>query len=172
MAALPAQAFLDIELKDPPTPATIAAIASVRGRGPSDSFVVSSFNAAILAGLRAEAPHWQLWLNVVAFDESSVAAAVSLGCRGIAAHWQSVAPASIRRARAAGLGLAAWTVTRRATRQRLQRLGVTAVVVEGAALIGDVGRVWHRRDQGAPAGIAPQPRGVSGPASGPARRVR
>jgi hypothetical protein len=40
----------------------------------------------------------------------------------------------MRRARAAGLDLAAWTVLRPATRDRLFRLGVIACCVESAAL--------------------------------------
>ena len=39
-------------------------------------------------------------------------------------------------ARAAGLEVAAWTVRRRATFDRLTRLGVAAVCVEAAALDG------------------------------------
>ena len=45
-------------------------------------------------------------------------------------------PASIAQARAAGLEVAAWTVRRRSTFDRLSRLGVIAVCVEAAALDG------------------------------------
>ena len=45
-------------------------------------------------------------------------------------------PGSLARARAAGLEVAAWTVRRRATAERLARLGVVATCVEAAALDG------------------------------------
>jgi glycerophosphoryl diester phosphodiesterase len=40
------------------------------------------------------------------------------------------------RARDAGLEVAAWTVRRRATYRRLERLGVVAICAEAAALDG------------------------------------
>jgi glycerophosphoryl diester phosphodiesterase len=40
------------------------------------------------------------------------------------------------RARAGGLEVAAWTVRRRATATRLEKLGVVALCVEAAALDG------------------------------------
>ena len=63
-------------------------------------------------------------------------AAVELGCRAIAADWRAIDPGSAARVRAAGLELAAWTVRRRASYDRLARLGVVAVCVEAAALDG------------------------------------
>jgi glycerophosphoryl diester phosphodiesterase len=50
--------------------------------------------------------------------------------------WGAITPASLRAAETAGLEVAAWTVRRRATFDRLSRLGVVAVCVEGAALDG------------------------------------
>jgi glycerophosphoryl diester phosphodiesterase len=43
---------------------------------------------------------------------------------------------SLALAAAAGLEVAAWTVRRRPTYERLARLGVVAICVEGAALDG------------------------------------
>jgi hypothetical protein len=62
--------------------------------------------------------------------------AVGLGCRGVAVLWGAITAASFKRARAAGLDVVAWTVTRPPTFDRLGRLGVYACVVEGAALGG------------------------------------
>ena len=62
--------------------------------------------------------------------------AVELGCRGIAAEWHAIDRRSLAQAKEAGLQVAAWTVTRRSTFQRLARLGVSAVCVEGKALEG------------------------------------
>jgi glycerophosphoryl diester phosphodiesterase len=42
----------------------------------------------------------------------------------------------MRRAEAAGLEVATWTVRRRPTYRRLERLGVAAICVEAAALDG------------------------------------
>jgi glycerophosphoryl diester phosphodiesterase len=44
--------------------------------------------------------------------------------------------AAVARARSAGLDVAAWTVRRRPTLRRLERLGVAAICVEAAALDG------------------------------------
>jgi glycerophosphoryl diester phosphodiesterase len=62
--------------------------------------------------------------------------AVGLGCRGISVDWRALDAPAIRRAHAAGLDVAAWTVRRRATARRLERLGVVAICAEAAALDG------------------------------------
>jgi glycerophosphoryl diester phosphodiesterase len=54
----------------------------------------------------------------------------------VAAHHRAIDAGSAARARAAGLDLIAWTVRRRASFDRLARLGVMAVCVEAAALDG------------------------------------
>ena len=133
LSLLPESAFLDVELKDVASPATYAALRDARGerlhRG-----VISSFQAPILAEVRARQPRWPAWLNAVTLDRFSIAAARTIGCRGIAAHWSSVNAGSVRAARDAGLEIAVWTVRRRATRARVERLGVDVVIVEGPAL--------------------------------------
>ena len=65
-----------------------------------------------------------------------MALAVELGCRAVAVDWRSIDARSVAMARAAGLDVAAWTVRRRPTFDRLARLGVVAVCVEAAALDG------------------------------------
>jgi glycerophosphoryl diester phosphodiesterase len=138
LAAIPADAFLDIELKVPPTTDFLAAVRS--GRGPElHRAVVSSFDDAALAGVGRAAPRWPLWLNVVTLDSAAVRRAVGLGCRGIAAEQRSVTAGSFALARRAGLEVAAWTVRRRPSRARLARLGVEVLIVEGPALAVDLG---------------------------------
>ena len=62
--------------------------------------------------------------------------ATSLGCRAIAVLWGAITPAKLKAARAAGLEVAAWTVTRPPTVARLEKLGVIACCVEGPAFDG------------------------------------
>jgi glycerophosphoryl diester phosphodiesterase len=59
-----------------------------------------------------------------------------MGCRGVSVEWRALNVESVELARSAGLEVAAWTVRRRSTFDRLERLGVAAVCVEAAALDG------------------------------------
>lgn len=138
LAAVPRSAFLDVELKgDPGVEAVVEVLAG--GRGPSlDGAVVSSFEPVTLAAVRTVAPGWPCWLNAEDLAPPTIAVARGLGCRGISVEWRAIDARSIARARDAGVDVAAWTVRRRATFDRLSRLGVTAVCVEAAALDGDV----------------------------------
>jgi glycerophosphoryl diester phosphodiesterase len=127
--------FLDVELKLETGHALIEVLAA--GRGPElHNAVISSFEPAALAGVARRAPAWPRWLNVVAIDRTAIADAAALGCRGIAAEWHSIDADALARATAAGLEVAAWTVRRRATVDRLAQLGVVAVCVEASALDG------------------------------------
>ena len=81
-------------------------------------------------------PGWLRWLNVYDLEPATVSRALDLGCAGVSVLWNALTPASIRAARGAGLDIAAWTVRRRATFNRLARLGVIACCVEAAALDG------------------------------------
>jgi glycerophosphoryl diester phosphodiesterase len=127
--------FLDVELKVEIGPVLVEALAA--GRGPElHNAVVSSFEPAALRGVARRAPTWPRWLNVVVLDRAAVASATGLGCRGIAAEWHSIDADSVGLAREAGLQVAAWTVRRRSTFDRLADLGVEAVCVEASALDG------------------------------------
>ncbi len=129
------RAFLDVELKDDPGPAAVEVLAA--GRGPElHNAVVSSFDRRALEGVAHRAPGWPRWLNTVILDRQIVATAVALGCRGVSVDWRALDLASLGLARAAGLEVAAWTVRRRTTFDRLARMGVIAVCVEGPALDG------------------------------------
>ncbi len=133
LEAAPPPAFLDIELKEPVAAEAVADIRAARS-DPPPGVVVSSFDPRVLRDVRELAPGWPLWLNAADLGRRTIATAVDLGCVGISAQWRAVSESSIARARAAGLEIAAWTVTRRPTAARLAALGVVALCVEGHAL--------------------------------------
>jgi glycerophosphoryl diester phosphodiesterase len=135
LARIPDRAFLDIELKGLHDRAVVEVVAAGRGSGLPGA-VISSFEAATLERIGGHAPTWPRWLNAEDLSASTVALAVELGCRGISAEWRAIDARAMARARAAGLEVAAWTVRRRPTFTRLERLGVVAVCVEAAALDG------------------------------------
>ena len=134
---MPGTAFLDIELKVPPSARFIDLLDAARGHaGNLASAVVSSFDPRTLESIGQARPGWRRWLNAWSLDGVAIGLARDAGCAGVSAHWRSVNQRSIRLAGSAGLVAAAWTVRRRATFDRLDRLGVIAVGVEAAALDG------------------------------------
>ncbi len=136
LEALPAEVFLDIELKGPGHgSATIEALAAGRGRSPERA-VISSFEPRTLAAVRRRLPGWVTWLNSDDLSPAVLASAAELGCRVVSCHWRAVTPARLRAARGAGLEVAAWTVRQAKTFDRLGRLGVVACCVEGPTLDG------------------------------------
>jgi glycerophosphoryl diester phosphodiesterase len=145
LAALPRRAFLDVELKGVHGRATVDVLTA--GRGPGlERAVVSSFEPASLEAVARLAPAWSRWLNSGDLDPPSVALAVELECRGVAANWRAIDKRSAARVRAEGLDLAAWTVRRRPTYRRLERLGVVAICAEANALDGQGPKPHDRRD--------------------------
>ena len=135
LTAVPRRAFLDVELKDDPGRGAFEAL--VAGRGPGlERAVVSSFQPATLRRIAGWAPAWGRWLNARDASAATVATALDLGCRGLSIEWHALDAASVGRVRAAGLEVAAWTVRRRPTARRLERLGVVAICAEAAALDG------------------------------------
>jgi glycerophosphoryl diester phosphodiesterase len=135
LLAVGRHAFLDIELKGDPGPDVVTVLAAGRGPGLSNA-VVSSFDPVALERVAHLAPAWPRWLNSERLDPVTVARAVELGCRAVAVEWRAIDRRTIGLARAAGLEVAAWTVRRRPTFDRLASLGVIAVCVEAAALDG------------------------------------
>lgn len=127
--------FLDVELKGDPGPSLVEVLSAWRGPGLSKA-VVSSFEPLVLERVMRLAPTWPYWLNSSSLDEEVIAAALGLGCRGVAVHWRALDRRSVAAAHTAGLEVASWTVRRRPTFDRLARLGLVAVCVEGAALDG------------------------------------
>jgi glycerophosphoryl diester phosphodiesterase len=133
LAALPADAFLDIELKEAPTAAMLDAIDRSRG-ALLHRAVVSSFETSVLMEVRARRPGWPVWLNKVVLNRYTIGAARAVGAAGVATRFPSVKAASVASARAAGLSVAAWTITEVARRAQFEALGLDAVIVEGDAL--------------------------------------
>jgi glycerophosphoryl diester phosphodiesterase len=133
LLALPRRAFLDVELKGDPGRAAVDVL--VAGRGPAlERAVVSSFLPATLERVAGLVPAWPRWLNADVLDESTMATALRLECRGVSIRWTGLSDRAFGQARAAGLDVVAWTIRRRPTRARLERLGVAALCVEGWAL--------------------------------------
>jgi glycerophosphoryl diester phosphodiesterase len=131
--ALPPDIWLDLDLKEDVV--AVAAPLLVRARGESpDRASLSSFDPTILFSARRLLPRWPRWVNAHVADESSVAAAWSLGGHALSCHYSSVDSRSAKLVSDAGLAFVAWTVTRRPTFRRLERLGVFAACVEGPAL--------------------------------------
>jgi glycerophosphoryl diester phosphodiesterase len=131
--ALPDAAWLDVELKEDAVTAAAPVLEAARGATPERA-AISSFDATILFSARRRLPGWPRWLLVLAIDEAAIATAWSLGCAAVACQYRSIDARSARLAREAGLALVAWTVTRTTTMRRLERSGVFAACVEGAAL--------------------------------------
>lgn len=135
LGAVGRRPFLDVELKVDGGSAVVEVLAA--GRGPElHNAVVSSFDHAAHASVAHRAPTWLRWLNTRTLADTTIASAVELGCRGVSVEWHALKPASMARAQAAGLDVAAWTVRRRPTFDRLARLGLVAICVEAAALDG------------------------------------
>ena len=135
LVSLPRRAFLDVELKGKHGRATVDVL--IAGRGPGlERAVVSSFEPASLEVVARLAPAWPRWLNVRDFEPDTLGRAVELECRAVSAQWRAIDKPAIARARDAGLDVAAWTVRRRPTYRRLERLGVVAICAEGPALDG------------------------------------
>jgi glycerophosphoryl diester phosphodiesterase len=135
LAAVPHRAFLDVELKGRHDRAVVEVLAAGRGPGLVNA-VVSSFETSTLERVAGLVPSWPRWLNARDLEPATIAIATELECQAISVEWHAVDAGSLARARAAGLDVAAWTVRRRATADRLARLGVVATCVEGAALDG------------------------------------
>jgi glycerophosphoryl diester phosphodiesterase len=135
LRAVGRQPFVDVELKVDAGAAGVEILAACRGPGLHNS-VVSSFDRKALEGVKHRAPTWPLWLNATDLTDATLSAAVELDCRGVSVEWHAIDAVAVARARAAGLEVAAWTVRRRSTFDRLAGLGVVAICVEGAALDG------------------------------------
>jgi glycerophosphoryl diester phosphodiesterase len=98
--------------------------------------VVSSFEAETLERVAGLAPAWPRWLNAHDLSAATIHRAAQLECQAVSVDFHAIDHGSVAAARAAGLEVAAWTVRRRTTYGRLQRLGVIAACVEAAALDG------------------------------------
>jgi glycerophosphoryl diester phosphodiesterase len=133
----PASAYLDVEVKGDPGPGFVSLLERYRGSGETlTNAIVSSFDTAPLKRLGRERPGWARWLNAKTLSDDVVTRARDIGCACVSVEWQAIDERAMDRAHSAGLEVAAWTVRRRSTFDRLARLGVVAVCVEAAALDG------------------------------------
>ena len=135
LAALPQPAFLDVELKEDLADRVVDMLAAARGPRLANA-VVSSFWPAVIRGIRQLMPEWPTWLNTKDCSEETIETARSLGCRGVSVEWHAIDARAVTAATNAGLEIAGWTVTRRPTYRRLERLGLRALCVERQALTG------------------------------------
>jgi len=136
LAMLPADAWLNIELKGlDHGEATAAVLRATRGEAPAHA-VISSFEVPTIVAMRELLPDWIIWFATIDWTADTLAMATRLGCRGISVDYLKVTPARMAAARAAGIDVAVWTIRRRATFDRMARLGVVAACVEAAALDG------------------------------------
>lgn len=136
LAAIPHRAFLDVELKGRHGRAVVEVLAAGRGPGLVNA-VVSSFEPDTLERVAGLVPFWPRWLNATDLGPATIATATELECRAISVEWHAIDPGSVAGARAVGLEIAAWTVRRRPTAARLERLGVVASCVEATVLDGE-----------------------------------
>jgi glycerophosphoryl diester phosphodiesterase len=133
LAALPADAFLDVELKEDLRDAAADLLREARGAAPARA-VISSFQPRVLESVATLLPGWPRWLNVERLDGTAISLARNVGCEAISAHLLSIDERKARRVKEAGLGLVAWPVRRRSTLTRLERIGLLAACVDGSAL--------------------------------------
>ncbi len=137
LAMLPADAWLNIELKgDDHGDATAAVLRAARGEAPQHA-LISSFETPTLVSMAERLPGWTRWFATIDWTRSTLAEARDLGCTGISVDYLKVTPARMAAAKAAGIDVAVWTIRRRPTFNRLARMGVVASCVEAAALDGD-----------------------------------
>lgn len=128
---------LDVELKgDDHDEATASLLRRARGDH-GERAVVSSFNPPSILAMARLLPGWTRWFGTLDMSPAVLEQAVELRCHGIATDYKFITPSSLRRAQALGLEVAAWTIRRRPTVARLDRLGVVAQCVEAKALDGE-----------------------------------
>jgi glycerophosphoryl diester phosphodiesterase len=135
LGVIPHRATIDVDLKGVHDRAVVEVLAAGRGPGLVNG-VVSSFVPETLERVGGLVPAWTRWLNAWDLTPETILVASELGCRAISVEFHAIERGSLAAARAAGLEVAAWTVRRRTTYGRLQRLGIIAACVEAAALDG------------------------------------
>jgi glycerophosphoryl diester phosphodiesterase len=135
LLAIPHRAAINVDLKGLHDRTVVEILASGRGPGLVNG-VVSSFEPVTLERLAGLAPAWPRWLNAWDLSADTIHLAANLECQAVSVDFHVIDPTSVSAVRAAGLDVAGWTVRRRSTYGRLQRLGVVAACVEAAALDG------------------------------------
>jgi glycerophosphoryl diester phosphodiesterase len=135
LQVIPHRAAINVDLKGLHDRTVVEVLASGRGPGLVNG-VVSSFLPDTLERIAGLAPAWPRWLNAWDLSPATINMAVELECEAISVDFHAIDARTVGAVRAAGLDVAGWTVRRRATYGRLQRLGVIAACVEAAALDG------------------------------------
>jgi glycerophosphoryl diester phosphodiesterase len=135
LALVPHRRAVNVDLKGLHDRVVVEVLAAGRGPGLVNG-VVSSFLPDTLERIAGLAPAWPRWLNAWDLAPGTIATAVELECRAVSVDFHVIDGRSVAAVRAAGLDVAGWTVRRRATYGRLERLGVIAACVEAAALDG------------------------------------
>jgi glycerophosphoryl diester phosphodiesterase len=132
---IPHAVTIDVDLKGLHDRAVVEVLAA--GRGPElVNGVVSSFLPETLERVGRLAPRWRRWLNARHMSADTIRTARDLGCEAVSLEFHGIDEHVFETVRSAGLDVAAWTVRRRDTYGRLERLGVVAACVEAAALDG------------------------------------
>jgi glycerophosphoryl diester phosphodiesterase len=131
--ALPVEVFIDIDLKVEPSDRFLEVCFAARGRTPERA-VIDVFYPDMLEALRDRAPGWPRWFGVDRLDEAAIETTLTLGGTAISAEWHSIDVPGARSVAAAGLELAAWTITEPEVAEEMARLGVSTIFVEGEAL--------------------------------------
>jgi glycerophosphoryl diester phosphodiesterase len=135
--ALDASAWglVDVELKtdgDAPEGAAAALVRFLRRRGEGDRVRASSFDAAAMRTVRELRP--ELPTALVVEDEGELGAALReaarAGHRALHPEWKLIDRTLVKRARALGLELRAWTVNDADEVQRLAKLGVDGLITD------------------------------------------
>ena len=135
LAVIPHRAHIVVDLKGLHDRAVVEVLAAGRGPGLVKG-VVSSFIPETLERVGDLAPSWPRWLATRNLSADTIKQAVALECQAISVEYHAIDAPSVAAVRDADLKLAAWTVRRRSTYGRLERLGVIAACVEAAALDG------------------------------------
>jgi glycerophosphoryl diester phosphodiesterase len=141
LGAVGCDPFLDVELKER-VPGAIDLLELERGRTADDgrpvlrAAVVSSFERDVLEWLAAERPTWERWLNARDLSPATIELATALGCSAVSVWWRAIDAQRVGRARGAGLGFAAWTITDPDDYRRMEELGAVAICAEAGALDG------------------------------------
>jgi glycerophosphoryl diester phosphodiesterase len=127
--------MVDVELKtdgDAPGGVAAAVCACLRRRGTRDQVVASSFDPAALRAVRALRPDIPTALVVASDDELGAALreAARAGHRALHPERHLVDGTLVRRARALGLAVRAWTVNDADELQQLAKLGVDGLITD------------------------------------------
>jgi signal transduction histidine kinase/glycerophosphoryl diester phosphodiesterase len=133
LMALPARAFVDVELKEDVVSSAVAVLRAIRGDPPART-VISSFEIDVLEAVRQAVPAWACWLNADDLSDRTVGLALELGCTGVSVELAGLTAARLDEARRSGLDVAAWTVRRRDELARLRGLDLFAICIEGEPL--------------------------------------